>query len=110
MNSMMQYITTDFDFESNVNLNDIVKELGEILVPQLNQWVDGKYCVSLSGTGPPVFDHPEDTINEFCDIIEQFSEKSMALWNGCLKRVADIGFESGKGPKYETYNISDNLI
>ena len=106
----IQYITTDLEFESTENLNNIVQELGDAIVPQLNQRVDGKYCVSLSGSGSEIYLEPEQTINEFCDLIERLSENSQGLWQGCKKRVADIAFESGSEPNHLTYNLSADLI
>jgi hypothetical protein len=106
----IQYITTDFEFESTEDLNPIVQEIGEELVPQLNEWVNGKYCVSFSGTGSEIYDGPEQTIIEFCNLIERLSKDSQKLWNGCIKRVADIAFESGSEPNHITYNLSESLI
>jgi hypothetical protein len=110
MNNKIQYITTDLEFESAENLDPIVQELGDSIVTQLNQWVDGKYRVSLSGTGSELNFVPEQTINEFCDAIESLSASSQALWNGCINRVADIAFESGSDPNQLTYHLSANLI
>lgn len=104
----IQYITTDLEFESTVDLNPIVKELDDILLPHLNRWVDGKYRVVFAGPGN--YDEPEGTINEICCVIEKLSEESKDLWNDCLRRVADIAFESGTKPNHLTYNISESLI
>lgn len=106
----IQYITTDFEFESKVDLNSIVLELDDKVVTQLNEWVKDKYCVSLSGNGSEIYDGPEQTISEFCDILEGLSESSLALWHGCSKRIADIAFESGRKPNHLTYNLSSGLI
>jgi hypothetical protein len=106
----IQYITTDLEFESTENLDAIVQELGDSIVTQLNQWVDGKYRVSLSGTGSEINFEPEQTISEFCEAIEKLSESSQALWHRCIKRVADIAFESGSEPNHLTYHLPANLI
>lgn len=106
----IQYITTDFEFESTENLDTIVQELGDKVVPQLNQWVKEKYCVSISGTGSEIFEEPEQTISEFCDFIEGLSVESFALWKGCTKRIADIAFESGSEPNHMTYNLPIGFI
>ncbi|KAF0144933.1 MAG: hypothetical protein FD156_1504 [Nitrospirae bacterium] len=110
MNNKIQYITTDLEFESAENLDSIVQELGDSIVIQLNQWVDGKYRVSLSGSGSELRFSPEQTINEFCDEIEKLSASSKALWDRCINRVADIAFESGSEPNHLTYHLSANLI
>ena len=104
----IQYITTDFELESTVSLNPIVKELDDILLPHLNQWVDGKYRVVFAGPG--IYDEPEETISKFCDDIEMLSKESKVLWDGCLYRVADIAFESGTKPNHLTYNLPASLI
>ena len=80
------------------------------MVIQLNQWVNGKYRVSVSGTGSELNFMPEQTINEFCDAIEKLSENSNALWHRCIERVADIAFESGSEPNHLTYNLPADLI
>ncbi len=106
----IQYITTDFEFESTENLNPIIQEIGDELVLQLNEWVNGEYCVSFSGTGSETYNEPEQTINEFCHLIESLSNESRKLWNSCAKRIADIAFESGHEPNHATYNLSEILI
>ena len=106
----IQYVTTDFEFESTENLDSIVQELGDSIVTQLNQWVDGKYRVSVSGTGSELNFMPEQTINEFCDAIERLSESSKTLLDRCLERVADIAFESGSEPNHLTYRLPASLI
>ena len=106
----IHYITTDLEFESTENLDPIVQELGDAIVPQLNQWVDKTYRVSLSGTGSELNFGPEQTISEFCGLIERLSESSQSLWHGCMKRVADIGFESGSEPNHLTCHLPAYLI
>ena len=103
-----KYITTDFEFESSENLSNLVLELEESLVPQLNQFVGEKYCVSLSGTGSEIYNQPEQTIIEFCGLIENISEPSQELWRSCSKRLAYIAFESGS--ENVTYTLSESLI
>ena len=106
----IQYITTDFEFESTENLHPIVKEIGDELFCRQDQWEDEIYRVSFSGTGSEIYNEPEQTINEFCSLIERLSEKSKKLWNGCKKRVADIAFESGNESNHLTCNLTDSLI
>lgn len=106
----IEYITTDLEFESVENLGPIVKEMGDSIVTQLNQWVGEKYCVSLSGTGSELRFAPEQTLCEFCDTIEKLSESSQALWRRCTKRTADIAFDSGSEPNHLTYELPLNLI
>lgn len=106
----IEYLTTDFECESTENLNALAHELGDALAIQLNQWVDGVYSVSLSGTSSELFDQPEKTIHQFCDLVESLSENSRKLWQGCIKRVADIGFKSGNEPGHVTYQLPADLI
>ncbi len=106
----IQYITTDIEFESQQDLNAIVHELGDKLVTQSNQWANDRYFVSLSGTGSEIYEEPEQTISEFCNLIEGLSKESTELWKGCTKRIADIAFESGSEPNHMTYNLSSGLI
>jgi hypothetical protein len=106
----IQYITTDFEFESQQDLNAIVQELDGKLVTQSNQWANDRYFVSLSGTGSEIYEEPEQTISEFCNLIEGLSKESAELWKGCVKRIADIAFESGSEPNHMTYNLSSGLI
>ncbi len=106
----IKYITTDLEIESSEDLIGIVQELGDSMVIQLNQWVDGTYRVSVSGTGSELNFTPEQTINEFCDAIDKLSENSQALWHRCIARVADIAFESGNEPNHLTYHLPASLI
>ncbi len=106
----IEYITTDFELESSEDLKPIVQEIEDELVPQLNEWVSGKYCVSFSGTSSKIYDEPEQTINEFCNLVENLSKHSEKLWFGCTKRVADIAFDSGEEPNHITYQLPASLI
>jgi len=38
-------------------------------------------------------------INEFCNLLENLSEESRRLWNGCHRKEFDIGFQAGNTPK-----------
>ncbi|MBN1904315.1 MAG: hypothetical protein JW927_04380 [Deltaproteobacteria bacterium] len=90
----IEYITTDFEIESSEDLTELVKELKKEMVLQLNRWVENKYRVSLSGPGH--YDRPEDTIRHFCELIENLAPKFLNLYLQTDKRIADIGFNSGK--------------
>ena len=69
-----EYITTDLDFESRNDLSSIFQELGEQALPNHNDWVGENYFVSLAS--PSDHNEPEDSISEFCDLIEGFSDNS----------------------------------
>lgn len=104
----IQYITTDLDFESQEDLSSIVLEMGNQALPNHNDWIKRKYFVVLAS--PTNHNEPENTISEFCDLIEGLSEKSKKLWRGCTKRVADIAFESGETPNNLSCHLSERLI
>ncbi len=104
----IRYITTDLDFESRNDLSSIIQELGEQALPNHNDWVGKKYFVSLAS--PSDYNEPEDSISEFCDLIEGLSDNSKKLWQGCTKRVVDVAFESGKIPNNLTCHLSEKLI
>ncbi len=104
----IEYITTDFEIESSEDLTELVKELEKEMVLQLNRWVENKYRVSLSGPGH--YDRPEDTITDFCELIENLSTKSLNLYLQSNKRIADIGFNSGKEPSSISYDLSEEIL
>ena len=104
----IKYITTDFDIESNENLTQLVQELEKYMVPQLNKWVGKIYKASFHGPG--IHSAPRETIEEFCDHIENLSEASRYLFNSSKKRIADIAFESGEEPNHITHDLPAPLI
>lgn len=107
----ISYITTDFDFESTKNLEPVIQEIGDEIVLQLNQWIEEKNYVSYSGNGAETYgQNPEKTINEFCQLIENLSVRSMILWKSCVKKTADIAFVSGNEPNNMAYNLPTRTI
>lgn len=103
----IRYITGDMDFFSKVDLDFIVQEIGEKYCAHANGWINGEYQVSLGGIS---CSEPEDTIADFCELVENLSPKSRSLWSDCSSRVIDIAFESGNEPRSVTYQVSQDLM
>ena len=104
----IQYITADLEFKSNKDLNTIVQEIGELNHPHLNQWIEDIYHVVLGGSG--IDCSPEETANNFCNLIENLSLQSKKLWGTCFDKTLDIAFESGNKPNSVTYQLPIDTI
>jgi hypothetical protein len=104
----IQYITTDLEFESKEDLDLIVKEFGDEVCPHLNERIGDVYRVALGGAFS--YNHPEQTVERFCKLIDGLSDQSKILWKTCNRRVLDIAFESGTEPKSVTYQLPAELV
>ena len=105
----ISYVIADLDLFSDEDISALASEIDkEKYCIHVNEWVDGKYRVSLGGAAYP--DDPEATLIDFCEIIEGFSDSALELWKGCSKRIIDVAFESGEKPNSKTFTLGEQLI
>ena len=93
----IRYLNTDLVIESKNDLSKIVHEFGDD--------VSVLYHGEMRGYQHASFEIPanqagaDETINYFCDLVENLPEEVREIWDGCCSRVIDVGYESGTSPQ-----------
>lgn len=92
----VRYLNVDLEIESKSDLSKIVEEFGDD--------VSVLYCGERRGYQHASFEVPanpagaDETINDFCLLVEQLTKEAREVWEGCCSRVMDVGYESGTSP------------
>ena len=104
--SAIQFLNIDLDIESDKDISLIVKEFGERLTVMRNDESEGIFRASFE-TG---YAEENAIIKEYVDLINNLSPEAKALWNRCLIRRFDIGYESGEEPNNYYSELSEKSI
>ena len=100
----IKFLNVDLDIQSSQDISLMLKELGEKIFILHHEQQENYYFARLEIN----IDAPnaDETINYFCDLIENLSEDSQNIWDACFSKVFDIGYESGNQPNYFTSKIN----
>jgi hypothetical protein len=90
----VKYLNTDLEIESNQDLSSMVEELGEDVFVLHNGIIRGYHFASFEVPGGLSLG-ADEAIDYLCNIVENLKPKSREIWDKCVSRVFDIGFESG---------------
>ena len=94
----VQYLNTDLEIESKSDLSKIVEELGEDVTVLHHGEMRGYQHASFEIAGGSSRD-ADAIINSFCTLVEGLSKEVREIWDGCVSRVFDVGYESGTSPQ-----------
>lgn len=92
----IRYLNTDLDIESKNDLTSIVEDFGEDVIVlhhgEMRGYQHARFetCESLDADG---------VINSFCLFVEQMPKEVREIWDGCVSRVFNLGYESGSSPQ-----------
>ncbi len=100
------FLNVDLDIESNENLDELVKELGKNLSIMTHHSNDGINFASFETSGSGI----EEIIDMFIVSIEGLNGNSKAIWNSCIKREFNFGFQCGIKPNGYTAEIDPELL
>ncbi len=93
------FANVDLEIESKDDLQSLIDEFGEnVHVLYHDRLANGNDFVSLETVYLVKTENHgevENTISAFCDLIENLSLELRSLWNKCIEKKFDIGFESG---------------
>ena len=93
------YLNTDLDIESKSDLSRIVEEFGEDVIvlhhEERRGYQHASFEICVSSAGPDA----DGVINSFCRLVEELPKEVRQIWDGCVSRVFDIGYESGSSPQ-----------
>lgn len=92
----VQYLNTDLIIESKSDLSKVVEDFGDDVIVlhhgEMRGYQHASFEMSEGSTDA------DATINSFCLLVELMPNEVREIWNGCVSRVFDIGFESGSLP------------
>ena len=104
----VRYLNVDLEIESKSDLSKIVEEFGDD--------VSVLYCGEMRGYQHASFEIPanpagaDETINDFCFLVEQLTKEAREIWEGCCSRVMDVGYESGTSPQNFRSEIRSSTV
>jgi hypothetical protein len=90
----VEFLNIDLDLESNSDLSPIIQEFGDNLIVMNNKKEKGLHKVSFELAG--LNGDPDYLFEKYFKLIDGLSEGGKGLWDGCNKKVFDLGFESGE--------------
>ena len=94
----IRYLNTDLDIESKSDLSRIVEEFGEdVIVLHHEEMREGYQHASFEISGSST--DADGVINYFCLLVEELPKEVREIWDGCVSRVFDLGYESGSSPQ-----------
>lgn len=92
--SEIQFLNIDLDIESQEDISLVVKEFSNRLTVMRNDHSKGMYYASFE-TG---YSEENEIIEEYVNVIDGLSTEARTIWDNCLKREFDFGYESGDKP------------
>ena len=93
------YLNTDLDIESKSDVSRIVEEFGEDVIVLHHEERRGYEHASFEISGSSADADADSVINSFCRLVEELPKEVREIWDGCVSRVFDIGYESGSSPQ-----------
>ncbi|WP_405600828.1 MULTISPECIES: hypothetical protein [unclassified Pseudoalteromonas] len=104
--SEIHFLNIDLDIESKEDIRPIVHFWGEeVMIFRLEE---------IEGTWRGSFETSEDTENDIVDkyhqLIMSLPPNLRAIWDGCIKRIFDFGFEAGSLPRAFQSSLSQSSI
>jgi len=103
-----QFLNIDLDLESEDDLTIIVDEFGDNVIVLSNEKNFGLHKLSFELAGE--IGNSEYLLTQYFSLICSLSSKAREIWDRCLKREFDLGFECGHGPIDIQEKISNSLI
>ena len=91
--SSIRYLNTDLDIESENDLTPIIEAFGEDVIVMHHGERHGLNIASFEISS--YYRSANETIEYFCDLVENLSENERKIWNSCCSRTLDIGYECG---------------
>ncbi len=116
----MKELRQDVQF-ANVDLELVSVEDLQVLIDNLVENVDVQHhgrlenkndfaSLSLRNVETGVDGKPDTPIRAFCSLIEKLPLEPRQIWNNCMERRFDIGFESGNSKKGLNTNLGPETI
>ena len=90
----IQFLNIDLDIEARVDLSPIIEEFGTRVSVMRYDKIDDIYIASFETR----FSEENEIIEEYIALINGLSPATRTIWDNCLRREFDIGYDSGDIP------------
>ncbi len=94
------FLNVDLEIESALDLQALIDAFGEdvnvLYHDRLENGNDfASFNLHLDYIENGIYGEPEKIISSFCNLVENLPYKSRKIWDKCIEKRFDIGFESG---------------
>jgi hypothetical protein len=93
----VQYLNTDLEIESKGDVSSIVDAFGDDVLVHHHGEIRNYQHASFSVAGGST--DADSAINFFCTLVESLPNEIRKVWDECVTRVFDLGYESGTSPE-----------
>ena len=104
--SEIRFLNIDLDIESTRDISLIVQEFSGRLSVMRNEKKEGLYIASFETE----YVGENEIIEEYVSLIESLSPEAREIWNNCIKKEFDFGYDSGDKPDDFHSKISEKSI
>ena len=104
--SEIQFLNIDLDLESNEDLTSIIESFRSSATVMRDDHIEGKYYASFE-IG---FTEENKIIQEYILLIKALDSNARLIWDQCISRVFNFGYDSGEKPNNYISNLSKDSI
>lgn len=94
----IDFLNVDLEFEGREPLDPVLDDLGEDVVVMYRAESRGMFQASIEIAGGMSTD-ADSVINRLCDLVERMEPGARAVWDRCVSRMFDVGYDSGDTPR-----------
>ncbi|MDB5347030.1 MAG: hypothetical protein JWP89_5407 [Schlesneria sp.] len=110
MDGRIQYLNTDLDLTSVVDLTSVAAafELCGLFALDVSQRDDGLWYAIFEAD--ETYDEPGSNISMMLDAVESLGAEQRAVWSGCSVRDFNIGYDCGDEPWAFNQGLSAEIL
>jgi len=100
------FLNIDLDIESEKDIAPLVQELSQKLIEMTYHNCEGIYRASFESSKSEM----EDIIAAYISAIRELTFEAKCLWDGCIKREFNVGFQAENRPRSYEKSISSRSL
>ncbi|AQQ01450.1 hypothetical protein B0W48_17730 [Pseudoalteromonas aliena] len=104
--SEIHFLNIDLDIESKEDISPIVEFWGDAVMVFRLEEAEGVWLGSFETSE----DAQNDIVNKYHQLITSLPPNLRAIWDRCIKRIFDFGFEAGSSPRVFQSALSQSSI
>lgn len=89
----VEYLNTDLEIQSSEDLSIIVEEFGKDVHVLFNGQTQKHNMACFEADYP--FLGADEAVSHLCLLIENLSPDARKIWDNCVSRIFDLGYQSG---------------
>jgi len=104
--SKIEFLNMDLDIESEENIDSIIEEFGDHVSIMRNEKENNLFYASFE----TFLNEENDIIEKYVSLINSLSPLTRKIWDKCIKKEFDFGYESGIVPNNFHSRINTNSV